>query len=273
VPGEFSFSLSVAAADLSWNRLRLGQPPQVLDVPSVGANVSDQARLWEVVSRDLTSRGLMRGGRLDAEIEEALTLVARFGWAIDGVVMSADGDDNQVFRAVAHDRLGVLVRRQLQDQMIRFDVLRPEAVLPAVVGLIGDLKPGTGKSITYPDPDAAPPVKPAQSRHARSDDDEQEMGSVMRPAWPEGGNYEAQRRSAMAILAKPRTRGGWFSVITRDRNGRENRPSHVNWLDTFDGRYLAYSRPGPDGQPWMTCTPADTGRIFHTLNTALQSPG
>jgi hypothetical protein len=253
--------LSVAALDILWEMLGLGAFPVVFDMPSVGGTTEDRARLREIIFRDLTSRNLANRGRGDAEVEEVLVLLSRFGWAIDVAFKSTDGDEITV-RGAANDRLAVLARKT--GQLIHFTTLRPDALLHTVVTLIGQEKPGSGKAVTYPDADSAPaPTRPTQQ------DDDEGFGSVMQHVRPPAGGHDLQRRAAQSILGKPRKQGGWFHVIGRDRNNREVHPPAVIWFDTDDGRYLMYQRPGSDGQPWWTCTPADPSRIAHALRTAL----
>jgi hypothetical protein len=213
VPGEFS--LSLAAFDLAWEHLGQGATPYMLDVPSVGRTMNDRARLREVEFRDLASRGLVNRGRLVAEVEDALVLLSRFDWAIDGVVA---GEEPTSFRAAATDRSAVIARKD--GELIHFTTDRPESLLDSVVSFVGDLKPGPDKT-------------------------------------------------AEAMLARPRTRGGWFHVIRRDRNGQEAHPAVVSWFETDEGGYLAYHRPGQNEQPSITYTPADAARITHALRAAL----
>jgi hypothetical protein len=57
-------------------------------------------------------------------------------------------------------------------------------------------------------------------------------------------------------MNKPRTRSGWCTALGRNRSAPQ-----LVWFDTVDGRYVAHRRPGPDGLPWATCSPADRSRI------------
>jgi hypothetical protein len=252
VTGEISFTLSHAALDLLWADLGLGAPPQLLlEDPRVNDRVDQGAALLDAVYRDLASRNLVVRGRLIAGVVDALALLHRFDWAVDGAIMPANGGEAEGFRAAINGRSAVLARRR--GAFVEFRAVDPAAAVDVVVSLIGTLKPGLGASLTYPATDAAPAP---------------ESGTVLRPA-RDGGQHDAQRRAVQAILTKPRTRLGWFSVVGRDRGGRPVRSAPISWLDTVDGRYLRYERPGPDGRQWWTCTPADATRIAHVLRTAL----
>lgn len=235
---DYPIELSLAATDLLWETLRLGSTPALFEVPSVGETLDDRARIREVVYQDLTSRGLARHGRLDDSVAEALTTLARFDHAVEGVIVS---DEPVVaFRAATDGRVAVLAVKQ--DQRIRFSRHRPDGLVSAALSLIGDARPGPGRSVSYPDGEPPP-----------CDD------VVLRPARPVG-TYAAERRSAKDILAKPRTRSGWFTVLFRGGSA-----SQLVWFDTVDGRYVAHRRPGPDGRPWATCSPADRSRVGQLL--------
>jgi hypothetical protein len=222
--------LSLAATDLLIEHFQLGSPPALFELPSVGATSAERARLRDDLS---TPEG----------IEAMLTTLVRFGHAAEGVVAA---ESTVVFRAATNGREAVLATKR--DQRIRFEPCRPDGLVPAVLALIGNEKPGPGQSASYPDVDPTP-----------------EVDGILRPVRPPAGNYGAQRRSARDILGKPRTRSGWFTVLGRDRFGREVSAPPLVWFDTVDGRYLAHRRPGPDGQLWATCAPADTSRIARQI--------
>jgi len=223
-----AIELSPAATDLLFEQLQLGTPPALFEIPSVGATLEERAELRAdlIVSDDLVA---------------ALTTLARFEHAIEGLAT----DPIVVFRAATDGRAAVLAVKR--DQKIRLVPCRPDGLVSAVLGLIGNKKPGPGRSLSYPDVDPAPEV------------------GILRQVRPSAGTYATERRSAQNILAKPRIRSGWFTVLGRDRGGRETSAPPLIWFDTAYGRYAAHRRPGPDGQPWATCTPADTSRIGRLL--------
>jgi hypothetical protein len=225
--------LSPAATDLLFERLRLGTPPALFELPSVGATMAERARLRD----DLVVPD--GSGTL-------LTTLVRFDHAIEGVVAA---ESAVVFRAATNGRDAVLATKR--DQTIRLAPCRPDGLVSTVLTLIGTGKPGPGRSVSYPDVDPTPEV------------------GILRQVRPPAGNYGAQRRSAQHILAKPRIRSGWFTVLGRDRAGHETSAPPLIWFDTAAGRYAAHRRPGPDGVPWATCTPADTSRIGEILITLL----
>lgn len=267
MPSEFSFSLSLAAVDLLWEQLRLGSPVRIFEIPSVGATVEDRDRLRQIVLDDLTSRNLAYRGRLEPEVEEALITVARFQVAIEVVAM-LDKNSRLLARIASNGRIAV--RAQLRDQTVAFDTYRAEALVPEAVRLIGEEKPGPGRSVTFPEANPEAERRAALQRR-RHEDEEEYGGGVFAPARPQQGGYELEKRAAQTMWERPRKRIGMFTVYGRDRNGREVMTPVLSWFDTDEGRYFGHSRPGPDGQQWTTYSPADTSRITQQLVGMLAS--
>ncbi|HEX4704837.1 MAG TPA: ESX secretion-associated protein EspG [Pseudonocardiaceae bacterium] len=262
---DFAFSLSLAAIDLLWEQLRLGTPVRIFEVPSVGATIADRDRLRQIVLTDLASRDLAYRGRLEPEVEEALVTLARFQQAIDAVGI-LDDEERLLARAATDGRTAVLAR--LQDQTVRFETFRAAGLVPETVKLIGEEKPGPGRSVTFPEPN--PEAERRASLQRRRDPDEGFQG-VFDSNRPQQGGYELERRAAQTMWERPRKRIGMFTVYGRDRAGREVQTPVLSWFDTDDGRYIGHSRPGPDGQQWTTYTPADSSRISQQLVTMLSS--
>ncbi|HVV20121.1 MAG TPA: ESX secretion-associated protein EspG [Pseudonocardiaceae bacterium] len=260
MPSDFSFSLSLAAVDLLWEQLRLGSPVRIFEIPSVGATAEDRDRLRQIVLDDLTSRKLAYRGRLEPEVEEALITVARFQVAIEVVAM-LDKKSRLLARIASNGRIAVLA--QLRDQTVTFDTYRAEALVPEAVRLIGEEKPGPGRSVTFPEADPEAERRAALQR--RRHEDEEYGGGVFAPSRPQQGGYELEKRAAQTMWDRPRKRIGMFTVYGRDRNGREVMTPVLSWFDTDEGRYFGHSRPGPDGKQWTTYSPADTSRITQQL--------
>jgi hypothetical protein len=246
MPAEFAFSLSLAAVDLLWEQLRLGTPVRIFEIPSVGTTMADRDRLRQFVLDDLTARDLAHRGRLAPEVEEAIVALSGFQHAIDAVAI-LDDDERLLARAATTGRTLVLARRQ--DQMISFETFRPEGLVSEVVNLIGDEKPGPGRSVTFPETGTV----------------DAGFSGVLQPVRPQQRGYELQRRAAQTMWERTRKRIGMFTVYGRDRRGREHSLPVLSWFDTEDGRYLGHCRPGPDGQRWTTYAPADSARIAQQL--------
>ena len=264
MPGEFSFTLSLTAMDILTDLLRLGSPVMIFEVPSVGATMDDRRLIRDAVLRDLTARNLANRGRLEPEVEDALTTLVKYRHAVDSVAMLLD-EEQLCYRVATDGRIAVLARKE--DTEIRFEMLRPEGLVHAAMGPIGTAKAGPGQSMTYPEPRP----EPARAAHRRPDPEEGFSG-LRRPD-QSSTNYDLQRRAAVSITEKPRTQVGWFTVYGRDQMGRHQRAPEVTWFDTEDGRYMGYRRPGTDGQQWTTYSPADTPRIAQQVIAMLNSLG
>ena len=266
MPSEFSFSLSLAAVDLLTEQLGLGSPVRIFEIPSVGGTMDDRARLRQIVLDDLTARKLAYRGRLEPEVEEALITVGRFQVAIDVVAM-LDKESRLLARIAGNGRIAVLAR--LRDQTVSFDTFRAEALVPEAVRLIGDEKPGPGRSVTFPEADPEADRKTAMRRR----DDDEYVSGVFESSPRQQGGYELEKRAAQTMWERPRKRIGMFTVYGRDRNGREIMAPVLSWFDTDEGRYFGHSRPGPDGKQWTTYSPTDSGRIAQQLAGMVGSVG
>ena len=249
---SLSFSLSLAAMDLLWDQLQLGTPVRIFEVPSVGETMADRDRIRGIVLEDLAGRNLAYRGRLEPEVEEALVTLGRFRTAVEVVAMLED-KEKVLARFASNGRTAVSAN--LVDQSVRFETLRPESVLAEAVKLIGDEKPGPGRSVTFPETQPSPPRRRRQDEGFSGVFDEQ----------PDVDNYQRERRAAQTMWERPRKRIGMFTVYGRDRAGRELPLPVLSWFDTDEGRYLGHLRPGPDGRRWTTYSPADTARITQQL--------
>ena len=67
----YTFSLSLAAVDILLEHGKLGRAPFPFNVPHIGTTHTQRAQVRGAVFRDLESRGLMRGGRLDADVDHS----------------------------------------------------------------------------------------------------------------------------------------------------------------------------------------------------------
>ena len=265
MPGEFTFSLSLTALDILTEHLHLGNSVMIFEVPSVGATMDDRRLIRDAVLRDLSARNLAHRGRLEPEVEDAVTVLTKYRHAIDGAGLLAD-EQPLCYRAATDGRIAVFASKE--DTEVRFELLRPEGLVHAAMSPIGNVKPGPGQSVTYPEPKQEQP----RAAHRRSEPEEGFSG-LRKPNQGQSSSYELQRRSAVTITEKPRTQVGWFSIYGRDQMGRHQRAPEVTWFDTEDGRYMGYRRPGTDGQQWTTYSPADTPRIAQQVIAMLNSLG
>ena len=257
----YTFSLSLAAVDILLEHGKLGRAPFPFNVPHIGTTHTQRAQVRGAVFRDLESRGLMRGGRLDADVEVALEIFVNPSLAIAGAA-TLDGGRPLFARVATNGQYAVLARQD--ENLMVFEETRPTAIVPAVVDLLPLTPAAPGQSVTIAKPVAAPP----QNRRAVDDGSYDPFRSVNRPRTQ--SSSAQQLRSVERIFEKPKLRVGQFTAFVQGHHGRASDLSPLAWFDTEVGRYLMSSREAADGQHWLTYAPADNARIAQQLYSQLE---
>ncbi|MBC6446662.1 ESX secretion-associated protein EspG [Actinokineospora xionganensis] len=247
-----SFSLSLAAVDMLSQLLRISCRQFPFEIPSFGQLEEDRNRIAKAVFTDLANRGLVRRNQLDADLEAALTVTGDHDIGI-GMMGTVEKDRPVRARAAAAGTTAVLAVQE--GQTIRFELISPAGLARSLVGLLPGMAAGPGQSVQVVE---APP-------QPKSDD-----GFVQQVRAPRSTS-EAQLRMAAAMLERPRTGFGMFTVTTRGRRGRQADAGTVSWIDTDAGRYLSLSRPSPDGSIRATYSPADSVRLTQQLGELIES--
>jgi hypothetical protein len=248
-----SFGLSFAAVDILSEGLGVNPRVYPFEIPSFGEFVEDRVRIAGAVRTDLINRGLADNRDLAPDVRDALSLLSNFQVAV--AVMGDVEDGRMIFaRAAATAKRGVVIRQE--DQILRFDLVRPESLARSVVALLPPLNPGPGQSVTISRPNS----KPVQG-------DEFGLGQQVRS--PRTTNT-AQLRIAEDILRRKRLGSGHFTVTGRDRFGRVVRTPSLGWIDTDAGRYVVQSHVDENATTG-TYFPADNNRIIHQLNELLKA--
>jgi hypothetical protein len=248
-----SFSLSLAAVDILWERLELGLPPFPFEIPHNGRTVEERANIREAVFADLRRRKLMHAQRLDPDVEDGLRALAQPQVAL--TAFGSLGDDAMLLARVVRTGQNAILS-VLIGQALRFEHIRPAAIVPAIIGLIPDEPPGPGQPVTLSLAEPEP----------RKTADRDMFRPVHKPKRSPDATAQA---AAEAIFQRPRKRVGQFGITVRGRHGREHRGPELGWFDTDAGRYAAHTRTAPDGQRWVTYSPADRTRLGHLLNGQL----
>jgi hypothetical protein len=253
----YSFALSLAAADILLEHCGLGRAPVPFEVPHLGTSHSQRAQIRDAVFRDLQSRGIVRGGRLDAEVRLALATFVHSPVAIAAAARL--GADRTLFaRAASDGEYAVLARRA--DNLIVFEQARPTAIVPAIVDLLPLIPAAPGQSVTIPKP--AGTAKRAPGQYEGYDP----FAGVARPR----SQPSAQLRAVERMFEKPRLRIGQFTAFLAGRSGHPVGLNPVAWFDTEAGRYLMTVREAEDGQRWTTYAPADNARLAQQLYQQLE---
>jgi EspG family len=244
-------SLSHLEFDFIWEHLGLGETPYPIDVRSFGETVEERVVLREQVRDSLRAKGLHDGERVSPRLEELLALAVHGDFSVDGQLSIGE-----YVRVLASSRGtdGVLVAQT--DEEIRVVSVRHGKVVPAVVSLLPDEKPGPGGAARLP-------------RQAFDDaiDEYQRSGYVgLERTLTGAGVTGRDLRTVLTLVESARHGGGQLAANRVDAVvGRRTRTPVVNWFDTAAGRYLAHVEVGRDRVEWLTVTPADTSRIEQRL--------
>lgn len=247
-------SLSHLEFDFIWEHLGLGETPYPLDVRSFGESMEERVVLREQVRDSLRAKGLHDGERLSPPLEELLTLSVRGSFSVDGQL--SVGEYVRVL-ASSYRTEGVLVAQT--DEEVRVVPVRHGKVVPAVLSLVPDEKPGPGGAARLP-------------RQAFDDaiDEYQRSGYMGLERMLTGARVTGRDlRTVITLVESARHGGGQLAANSTDTVGRRARTPVVNWFDTSAGRYLAHVEVARDRVEWLTITPADTSRIEQRLTNLI----
>ncbi|MEC3975687.1 ESX secretion-associated protein EspG [Amycolatopsis sp. H20-H5] len=255
---SYSFSLSLAAVDILLDQGGLGPAPGPFVVPHIGTSHEQRGMVRDAVFRDLEGRGLMRGGRLDPDVELALATFVHSDLVITAAAQLDQG--RQLFaRAASNGQFAILARQD--ENLVVFDEIRPTGIVPSIVDLLPLTPAAPGQSVTFAKPSS-------QQRPRRGPDDAYDPFAGV--SAPRTSSSHAQLRVVERIFEKPKTRVGQFTASVKGRDGRQADLSTLAWFDTEAGRYLMSSHQAADGQHWLTYSPADNARIAQQLYSLLE---
>jgi hypothetical protein len=243
-------SLSHLEFDFIWEHLGVGELPYPLEVASHGVTMAERAALRGQVRESLRAKGLHDGERLSVRLEEQLTLLVRAGFTVDAQL--SVGEYVRVL-AAAEGAVGVLAAQT--DTEIRVVSVREGRLVPAVLALVPDEKPGPGG-----------PARLPAAAFDQAIEEYQSGGYVaLERNLTAGGLSGRELRTVVTLVESARHGGGQAAANHVDALGRRTRTPVVNWFDTAAGRYLATTETTRDGVSWLTVAPADTGRIEQRL--------
>lgn len=252
-------SLSHVEFDLLWEHLGLTERPYPLDVPSFGHTMDERALLRAEVLRSLRDKGLHDGAEVAPALEERLAVLGRHTFSVDGQL--SVGEHLKVL-AATDGRRGVLAAQN--DAEVRVAPVRDARLVPAVIALLPEEKPGPGGEARLP-----------KSVFDTAVDEFATHGYAgLERVLTGGGVTGRDLRSVVTLVESGRHGGGQLAANSVDKVGRRTRTPVVNWFDTDAGRYLVHTEVGRDRVEWLTVAPADTARVeqrLTTLATALNS--
>jgi len=244
-------SLTHPEFDFLWEHLGFTERPYPLDVRSFGFTMDERAEFRAEVRDSLAHKGLHDGREVSPRLEEQLSVLGRHTFSVDGRL--SVGEPLNVL-AASQGRFGVLAAQT--DDEVRLAQVREARLVPAVMALLPDEKPGPGGAARLPKPvfDAAV--------------DEFGRGGYvgLERVLTGGGVTGRDLRTVITLLESGRHGGGQLAANSVDKVGRRARTAVLNWFDTEAGRYLVHTEVTRDRVEWLTVTPADTARIEQRLS-------
>jgi hypothetical protein len=257
--------LSAAQWDVLTEALQLEGYPAPIQVRSHGHTDVERGRLRAEVGAELRRLGLVRAGRVEADLEAALRLLHRPASWVDSVWLSGATAQQPVRVLAARGGTGGVCALQHPDRpgSTVLEVIPAARLAAAVVGQLPEHPPGCGVRRESPAVTIALAPSPARP------------GGVLVSASPARTSVERERAAVSAILDQPHARAGQIAVNVRDSAGRVHRSQVLRWCDNPDGRYQITITPRldnrcPDNRS-LTITPADPHRLATTLQRLLDS--
>lgn len=254
-----AWRLSAAQWDLLSETLQLERYPAPIQVRSHGRTAAERGRIRADVSEQLRRLQLMRGGRVDADLEAAMRLLHRPASWLDSVWL-ADPAADQPVRVLAA-RSGTVAVCALQDPdhegTTLLDVIPVAAMAAAVVSRLPSHPPGRSPAATIA---LANPERPARGGG----------GGVLVPAAPVRASSVRERGAASAILDQSHVRAGQIAANMRDC-GRVRRSHVLRWCDNPDGRYQITVTAHRDDARSLTVTPCDPHCLVESIQHLLDA--
>lgn len=218
--------------------------PSPIQVLVHGRTDVERVRIRAQVADELSRLGLLRDGRVEPDLGDALDLLRRPSCWVDSVWLP-DTDAEQPVRVVAarSGTAGVCaLQHPEQPGATVLEMIPPGGLAAAVVRTLPAHPPGTSPAVTVAAEPAAGP----------------DRSEVLVPTGRTGA--ERARAAAAAILERPHLRAGQIAANARDASGRVRRSRILRWCDNPDGRYQVTVNPS-DEQNWLVVTPADPQRL------------
>jgi hypothetical protein len=200
--------LSAAQWDQLTEVLQLEGYPAPIQVRSHGRTGVERGRIRAEVGAELSQLGLLRAGRVDADLEAALRLLHRPASWLDSVWLSNAAADQPVRMLAARGGTVGVCALQHPDRPGEtvLDIIPAAGLAAAVVSRLPAHPPGRSPAVTVA---LAPgPGRPAQS------------GGVLVSASPARTSVERDSAAMSAILDQPHGRAGQISANVRDSAGR-----------------------------------------------------
>jgi hypothetical protein len=250
--------LSAAQWDLLTEATGLGTYPSPIQVQSHGRNALERGRVRAEVRAELKALGLMRAGRVDADLEAVLRLLHRPASWLDSVWLPDAAADQPVrVLAARGDAVGVCAMQHPdRSGATMLDVIPPTELAAEVVSRLPAHPPGHSPAVTVA-------LAPSPDRLPWPDGDVRVSASC---AW---SSNERDSAAVSAILDQPHERAGRVVANVRDSSGQVRRSPVLRWCDNPDGRYQITFTPRSDDSRSLTVTPCDPHRLGEAIQRLL----
>ncbi|SMD23975.1 ESX secretion-associated protein EspG [Lentzea albidocapillata] len=238
--------LSLPAFEVLWEDLRAGSIPYPFDISQHGETLDERARIKAAVHADLERRNLVRRGRPEPDLEDALNLLARPELRVIALCIP-DMNQQKLVRASVVARGGYAVLVTQEDTGITLSLVQPNEIATCLANAMPRGRPGPGKLVTVP---------------AQAFENQPQQQEGFRQSVRTAENDEV--RIAKQMLTGPAIGNGHFLVqLGQGRTTRDFPP--VTWIDTNQGRYAnVETRKG-----WFTISPADNVGLARHLGQVL----
>ncbi|MGQ0717175.1 MAG: ESX secretion-associated protein EspG [Pseudonocardiales bacterium] len=240
-----AWRLSAAQWDVLTEVLGLEGYPSPIQVRSSGRTRREHAQVRADVCVELTELDLLRGGRMDADLEDAMRLLHWPASWVDSVWLADAVADQPVRVVAARGGAAGVCALQHPDQpgATLLEVIPATGLAAAVVSRLPSHPPGRSSAVTVTlQPGARQP-------------------KLLVSASPVRTSVERDSAAAGAILDKPHARAGQIAANVRDpSSGRRRRSDVLRWCDNVDGRYQVMVNRR-SGEPSLTVGPSDPQRL------------
>ncbi|MGH3719205.1 MAG: ESX secretion-associated protein EspG [Pseudonocardiaceae bacterium] len=239
------WNLSAAQWDVLTETLRLEIYPAPIQVRSHGRTDLERGHIRAGVDEELRRLGLIRAGRVEADLEAALRLLHRPTSWLDSVWLASTAADQPVRVVAARDGSVGVCALQHPDRpgATVLDVVPAAGLATAVVARLPPHPPGHSPGGT---------IAPAPNL--------QRPGGVLVSASPVRTSVERERAAVSAILDQPHARAGQLAANLRDAAGRVHRSPVLRWCDNPDGRYQITTLRRTDKSLTLTHRPPPPNR-------------
>ncbi|HEU0086796.1 MAG TPA: ESX secretion-associated protein EspG [Pseudonocardiaceae bacterium] len=231
--------------------------PAPIQVPVHGHTDAERGRLSAQVAVELSALGLLRGGRVEADLEAALGLLHRPACWVDSVWLP-DPEAEQPARVVAATgaAIGICVAQYPERPGVTLlEVIPAHGLAAAVVRKLPAHPPGTRPGLTVPLGPPAPSAPPG----------------LLVTVPTARTSPERSGAAVAAILNQAHPRTGQIAANLRDPFGRVHRSQVLHWCDNPDGRYQMTVTRSPGGPDRLAVAPADPQRIGHAVQRLIDS--